>query len=245
MGRDQSSRLPDLGGKSRRPATTRMRQRFAPVWSVLRHALSPAFRGAGGVVRTAVAVTTVIGLPIAGALAGLPVPWVVAAVGAGLAMLILRSAVHFYREAHPQFPRHDLRVKPLWHADLPNLVRGEETRVVFLPVEIVNREPNRRIILRFDVLWHRDDDRWRELSHFHGRSIEVTLPSPVKIAPQDHTEGVVAFDDPAFSWLFEYPGELMDVAVKDRYAVRLRVTDEVTGSTVERSIPERLRASST
>jgi hypothetical protein len=158
-----------------------MRRRLMPIWAVLRHALTPAVRGAGGAVRTVAAVTTLIGLPVIGLLAGIPIAWIVAAVGVGLVMLILRSAVYFYGEANPEFPRHDLNVKSLWYADLPDTAHETEARVVFLPVEFINREPNQPVILQFDLCWRRDDGTAFTVSHFRGRAIPDALPSPVRI----------------------------------------------------------------
>jgi hypothetical protein len=190
------------------------------------------------VVRTVVAVATLVGIPLAGYLTGIPFPWIVTAITVGVALLFLRSAVRFYRELHPEFPRHELSLKPLWYGDVRDPYdASREARVVFLPVEFMNREPHRRAILDFDVLWRREDLSLHALSPWHGRN--PGLRSPVRVEAHDHVNGEIAFDG-SFVLAFEF-GDPMEVRVKDRYSAIVRVTDKVTGAAIERPLPEKPR----
>jgi len=90
---------------------------------------------------------------LAGGVGGDPWMWFL------LGVLVLLIAAFFayaklYREANPPFPRHRLTIDAPWKGDLP-LDPDGTVRVVFVPITFTNREADRRVVLRFELLWHR------------------------------------------------------------------------------------------
>ncbi len=140
-----------------------------------------------------------------------------------------------------EFPRHDLEVGSPWYGDFHDPFVGEDVRIVFVPVRYTNREPGRRVSLRFDLLWRRDaggqlNGPYR-VSHSQRKSLESVLPIPLHVEPERTAAGELAFE-PHESWVFEYGG-LLEVGVKDDYRLSLLVTDYVSGRTLERHLEVR------
>ena len=142
------------------------------------------------------------------------------------------------------FPRHALTVGRLWHAGLEDRpLPGDKTRVVALPVSYVNREPVRRVILEFELLWRRSVKGQvlgpYKLSPFKGKPF---LESPVTVEPESmipDSGGIGSFAFVANEpWLFEF-GELMEVEIDEDYVLNLQVTELVTGSVTERPVSGR------
>jgi hypothetical protein len=215
--------------------------RMHAIWAVLRYALGPAARHTERFLAwwpLFASVAAVI-TPGVGFVTGLATPWLVA-IGLGILLLLfLRASIHFYREANPEFPQHALKIDPPWYGDVPDRAgAGEEERVLFLPIMFTNREPTRRLSLQFELLWTRGP---REpvlgpyrIRPFNRRTIESSLVSPLAVAPETTVEGDLQFhaDDKS---ILEF-GDLLDVRVKYPYALFLRVTDHVTGATIERPV---------
>lgn len=62
--------------------------------------------------------------------------------------------VRLRRLAKPEFPHHELMIKPPWYADLASGVDpDQEVRVVFLRIRYTNRELDRAVNLNIDLLW--------------------------------------------------------------------------------------------
>jgi hypothetical protein len=104
----------------------------------------------------------VAGLAASLALVGLSLPdhlrlsaaWWVAILFGVLALLFARSAYRLQSILNPAFPLHALTVGELWYTDLEDRpLPGDTTRVVAVPVSYVNREPERRAVLEFELLW--------------------------------------------------------------------------------------------
>jgi hypothetical protein len=229
-----------------KPATSRLRQRFAAIWGVLRYALGPAAKHGGRIFGwwPVVASILAIGTPLAGLLTAAPMAWLIAGGLAILFALLLRAAAHFYSQVNPGFPRHMLNVDRLWYADFENLPHEtKEVRLLFLPITFTNREPSRRLSLQLDLLWQRGEGELSmgpyRLSHYRGKLSGDVLVPPVAVDPETTVTGDLIFTgDLAFG--LEY-GDLVEVYVKPHYDMILRVTDHVTGATMETPVPLRTR----
>jgi hypothetical protein len=219
------------------------------LWRVIRDALGPAryvstlFRWWPPLVAVLTAVLALVGLSLPDHLR-LSAAWWVAILFGVLAFLFAGSAYRLHSTLNPGFPLHALTVGNLWYADLENRPEpGDTTRVVALPVSYVNREPERRAVLEFELWWSRSVKGQvlgpYKLSPFKGKPF---LESPLTVEPESIVQAPGDIESFAFyaseSWLFEF-GELMEVQINKDHVLILRVTDRVTGAVTERPVSGR------
>jgi hypothetical protein len=219
------------------------------LWRVVRDALGPAryvstvFRWWPPLVATLAAALALVGLSLPDHLR-LSTAWWVAILFGVLALLFARSPYRLHSTLNPVFPLHALTVGNLWYTDLEDRpLPGDTTRVVALPVSYINREPVRRAVLEFELLWSRSVQGQvlgpYKLSPFKGKPF---LDSHLTVEPESRVPapgelGSVAFDA-GHEFIFEF-GDLMEVAIQRDYILALRVTEHVTNAVIERPVSGR------
>jgi hypothetical protein len=142
------------------------------------------------------------------------------------------------REANPQFPRHSLNLgKRLTQLTLPPNHPDAGNRVVFLQVEITNREPRRKVSLDFDVMYTYRDMGPFNLFHYRGLDIPEIFARPLAVDPETHVKGEICLAGD-FNWVFDSndPDDIY-VTINPHAELTLRVTDHVTGAVVEYPVP--------
>jgi hypothetical protein len=153
------------------------------------------------------------------------------------------AAAEYHGELNPEFPRHKLTVDRMWHADLPGIT-DEQTRVLFVPISFTNREPSRRVSLQFDLLWTRvsgDQALGPYKLYSYGSDDRITeklpklLVTPLSVQPETTREGYLLFAAD-LGFIFDFSHEVA-VSMKAGFALTLRLTDYVTGATVEYPVP--------
>ena len=112
---------------------------------------------------------------------------------------------------------------------------------MFLAIRYTNRARGRGVSLEFDLLWEgrglgpsRVSQAWRLV----GRP--GIIKQPLHVEPDRTETGELAFEAHE-DWVFDY-GDLMEVRVKDHFKIFLRVTDYVSGATLEQPVHERQRS---
>ena len=206
---------------------------LASAWNVLRYALGPAVRGTPLIARWwGVVVAAFAGAgAIVGAIAGLGAAWLIAGAVAVFALLFFRSALHFYNEAHPQFPLHDLQTHRPWHMDLPDVIGGRR-RTLVVHIEYTNRDV-RRVNLDFQLLLVHVRQRGLSpvtLSNYRGTAASAFISPPLAVAPEHLEQGELAFE--AMDLGLEF-GDDHELAVDPRFRLALRITDRVSRATTE------------
>jgi len=226
-----------------------VRSQLTKVLAVLRYALGPAITHSGRVRNwwpTIAAGLTVVG-GVLGVTGEIAKPWWFVGSLVILLALFLRAGVHFYGEAHPDFPRHALTVKSLWWVEFDDRHQpGKKLPIVFTTIAFTNREPDKHLSLDLQLFWTRGTKEMGqilgpyELSSYAGDvSGKPFLESPLPVEPQKTVTGHFAFDA-SLDLAFEF-GPLMEAKVRDGFVAFLRVTDRVTGAAVEQPVGGRLQ----
>jgi hypothetical protein len=130
----------------------------------------------------------------------------------------------------------------MWHATLPEGHPDAGSKVLFLPFEYTNRHPTRSVSLEFDVLWTRQRGDLKlgpfKMFGYRGPMPEDVVLGVLAVPPDTHVKREICLEGGA-EWLFESGGndDLKNVAMKEDVRVTLRVTDHVSGATVETRVP--------
>jgi hypothetical protein len=145
------------------------------------------------------------------------------------------------------FPDHDVEVGRPWYGDFPDAFNpGREVRLIFLHVRYTNRERTERANLQIDLLWRREVQGQvmgpYKVSHYSRVSLSDVLEMPLHVDPQRTQPGHLAFE-PHEDWVFDY-GPLTEVWIHDHHRVSLRITDHVSGTTIECEVPPHPRENS-
>ena len=147
------------------------------------------------------------------------------------------------RLVHPEFPPHDLQIERPWSGLLPLEPGQEDVRVMFVPIRYTNRQRDRAVSLQFDLVWEGRDLGAHTVSRaWRAEALPNIIKLPLHVGSDRTEQGDLAFE-PHESWVFEFPEayDSAEVWVKSGYEIRLRVTDHVSGATLEQPVPERDR----
>jgi len=208
-----------------------MRAWLAAAWHVVRYAFGPA-RHADRLVSWWPVFASLSAAAAAWVLArvtDLELPWLFAGVLLIAVALVLRAAVHFYREAHPAFPPHMVSFENPHVFERPD---ASEPRVLLVGVSFTNRGES-PVRLTFSLLWQREVQgqvmgpyECRRITRGLG-SLDV-LSGPLDLDPKKGRELLAAFDVSGAVVL--HTDEHGDAVLRDG-ALYIEIEDYVSGAT--------------